>query len=596
MVGHELVGATRRTRLTRLTRPGRLTRPTRSRTAPASLVALLAIACGGTADSPLADAARPLGRIAVSADGMVVSGSEPATRVGAQVLAAGGNAVDAAVATAFALAVTEPTQSGLGGRTQALVWRPDGPPLGVDGTNEAPASYDPDTAEQVDDGYGVVAIPGTVAALAELHARAGSLPLARLVAPAIALARHGFPLSEGEARRLDGIRDRLLLSPAARSVFIAPDGTPYAPGDTLRQPDLAEVLEAVAEYGSTVFYEGWVAERMAEDFADHGGYVTAADLANFEAETSIVVEGRFGDLGLLGTYIPASGATSIEALQILDRVGLGEMDPGRRAFTVGRALEMAFADRETAWSDPRPPELDAAWIVSPELATERARALTGEADGASSSAGTLTGHDLAAAGSRGRTRPAPAESSNTTHVSVVDGRGMAVAMTQSLGPTGGSRVATEGLGFLYAATIGGYLGYVEPGDRPWSSQSPLIALRNGEPAYVMGGAGARRIISALVHTIVRIETEGMSPEEAIAAPRLHPAASAWRFEQLAGTDADPPGAAPTRAAGHRVRILPHLDYYFARLNVITIDRTTGAITGLADPRWAWGAASGPGGS
>jgi gamma-glutamyltranspeptidase/glutathione hydrolase len=581
MVGHELFGSPRLTRL---------------RIAPASLVALLAIGCGSAADGPLADDARPLGRIAVSPDGMVVSGSEPATRVGARILAAGGNAADAAVATAFALAVTEPTQSGLGGRTQALVWRPDGPPLGVDGTNEAPASYDPDTAEQVDDGYGVIAIPGTVAALVELHARAGSLPLTRLVAPAIELARRGFPLSEGEARRLEGIRDRLLMSPAARSVFVAPDGTSYAPGDTLRQPDLAEVLEAVAAYGSTAFYEGWVAERMAEDFAEHGAYVTAADLADFEAETSIVVEGRFGELGLLGTYIPASGATSIEALQILDRVGLGEMDPDRRAFTVGRALEMAFADRETAWDDPRPPEQDAAWIVSPELATERARALTAEVEvEASSSARTLSGATLAAAGSRGRISPGRAESSNTTHVSVVDDRGMAVAMTQSLGPTGGSRVATEGLGFLYAATIGGYLGYVEPGDRPWSSQSPLIALRNGEPAYVMGGAGARRIISALVHTIVRIETEGMPPEEAIAAPRLHPAGSAWRFEQPAGTDADPPGAAPTRAAGHRVRILPYLDYYFARLNLITIDRATGAITGVADPRWAWGAASGPGG-
>ena len=184
------------------------------------------------------------------------------------------------------------------------------------------------------------------------------------------------------------------------------------------------------------------------------------------------------------------------------------------------------------------------------------------------------------------------ESPNTTHLSVVDGSGMAVAMTQSLGPTGGSRVATEGLGFLYAATVGGYLGYVEPGDRPWSSQSPLIALRNGRPAYVMGGAGARRIISALVRTIVRIETEGMSAEEALAAPRLHPAGSAWSFERPADTEADPPGAALAREAGREVRLLP-VDDFFARLNVITIDRTTGTITGVADPRWRWGAAAGP---
>ena len=184
------------------------------------------------------------------------------------------------------------------------------------------------------------------------------------------------------------------------------------------------------------------------------------------------------------------------------------------------------------------------------------------------------------------------ESPNTTHVSVVDADGMAVAMTQSLGPTGGSRVATQGLGFLYAATLGGYLGVVEPGDRPWSSQSPLIALRDGRPAYVMGGAGARRIISALVGTIVRLEVEGMSSEAAIAAPRLHPAASAWRFERSEDSEVDPPGAALARAAGHDVRVLP-TDDYFARLNIITIDASTGTMTGIADPRWAWGAASGP---
>jgi len=170
---------------------------------------------------------------------------------------------------------------------------------------------------------------------------------------------------------------------------------------------------------------------------------------------------------------------------------------------------------------------------------------------------------------------------------------MAVSMTQSLGPTGGSRIATEGLGFLHAASIGGYLGYVEPGDRPWSSQSPLIALRSGRPAYVMGGAGARRIVSALVRTLVRIETEGMTTQAAIEAPRLHPAASSWRFERAMSSDADPRGAALTRDAGYEVRVLPAHDYYFARLNVITVDRATGTITGVADPRWAWGTASGP---
>jgi gamma-glutamyltranspeptidase/glutathione hydrolase len=546
-----------------------------------AIACALTTACGPVADRAADDDARPLGRVATSTQGMVVSGSEPATRVGADVLASGGNAVDAAIATAFTLAVTEPTQSGLGGRTQALVWRPDGPPFGIDATNEVPASYDPDSSEQVDDGYGVIAVPGTVAGLARLHALAGSLPLSRLVEPAATLAERGFSLSAGEAGRLSDIRDRLALSPGASAAFLASDGSALAPGDTLRQPILAEVLRAIAAEGPEVFYRGWIADRMTADIGEHEGYVTAEDLAGYEADESIVVDGRFGDLRLLGTYIPASGATAIEALQILDharrdpgQVGLAEVDGERRAFSVGRALEMAYEDRETAWNDERPPSDDAAWITSVELAAERARRLTAPA--------------MAAPGMRDS-----GESPNTTHLSVVDADGMAVAMTQSLGPTGGSRVATEGLGYLYAATLGGYLGYLEPGDRPWSSQSPLIALRGERPAYVMGGAGARRIISALVGTIIRLEVEGMSVEEAIAAPRLHPAASAWRFERAAGSN-DPPGAALARAAGHEVRVLP-IDDYFARLNVIAIDPATGTISGIADPRWAWGAASGPGG-
>ena len=543
------------------------------RSAPASLLCVLAVACSAPGGGSDGDTTLPLGRVATSSEGMVVSGSEPATRVGAEILASGGNAVDAAIATAFALAVTEPTQSGLGGRTQALVWRPDGPALGIDATNEVPASYDPDTAEQVDDGYGVIAIPGTVAGLTRLHDMAGSLPLTSLMAPAVALAEGGFPLSEGEAQRLAGIRDRLLLSGAASSALLAADGSAYAPGDSLRQPVLAEVLRAIAEGGSEAFYDGWVAERMAADIADHGGYVTTEDLAGYAAEASIVVEGRFGELGLVGTYLPTSGATTIEALQILDRVGLSDMEADRRAFTIGQALVFAYADRDEAWDDERPPSEDANWITSEDLAADRARALT------DATVETPASKE-------------PPESPNTTHISVVDHNGMAVAMTQSLGPTGGSHVATEGLGFLYAASVGGYLGYVEPGDRPWSSQSPLIALRDGRPAYVMGGAGARRIISALVRTMVRIETEGMSTEEAIRAPRLHPAGSAWRFEQAVGSDADPPGAALTREAGYEVRVLP-FGYYFARLNVITVDPTTGAMTGVADPRWAWGTASGP---
>jgi gamma-glutamyltranspeptidase/glutathione hydrolase len=554
----------------RLPRDGRV-----GRRAAAIWLCAAAAACGGAPDvGPVAE----FGMVARASGGMVVSGSEPATRAGVSILEQGGNAVDAAVASAFALAVAEPTQSGLGGRTQALVRLPDGRAFGIDATTSVPRSYDPDAAADAEDGYAVIAVPGTVAGLGHLLEEAGSLPLDRVLEPAIRLAETGFPLSEGEAARLASVRDRIVLHDAARSVFLAPDETPYEPGDTLRQPDLAGVLRAIAQDGPRVFYEGWVGSRIAEDLARNGSWVTAEDLATYAAAPSIVVRGRFGDLDLVGSYIPASGATTIEALQILDRVPLGSLDPDARALAVGRALLMAFDDRETAWNDERAPVDDAAWITSAERALERATELVGGAPDDSGGPG---------GGEDGSVRP---EAAHTTHLSVVDARGMAVALTQSLGPTAGSRVVTPGLGFLYATTLGGYLGPLQPGDRPWSSQSPLIAEQGGRTAYVMGGAGARRIISALVQTLVRVEADGLPVEEALAEPRFHPSTSGWIFEQTEDA-VEPRGASAARRAGYEVVVRP-AGTYFARLNVIRID-PDGRMTGAADPRWIWGAASGP---
>jgi gamma-glutamyltranspeptidase/glutathione hydrolase len=538
------------------------------------LLTILALvtACRPAEPPPVPDLPLPA-RVAQSDGGMVVSSSALATRVGAETLARGGNAVDAAVATAFALAVVEPTQSGLGGRTQALVWRSPGDAFGVDATTEVPAGYDPDTAEPAEDGYSVIAIPGSVAALARLMDEAGSLPWADVVEPALRLARDGFPLPEGEADRIAGIQDRLARFDGARASFLDPDGTAPKAGETFVQPELARVLRALADEGPEVFYEGWVADSMAADFARNGGAVTAGDLAAYEAASAIVVEGRFGSLELVGTYLPASGATTIEALQILDRVGLDRFVPEDRAVTIGEALLAAFRDREDARTDSRPPEVDARWITSDSLATARAAEIR---EGAVE--WTTVGVD------RG-----PAEPPNTTHISVLDGSGMAVAMTQSLGPTGGSGVATPGLGFLYAATMG-YLDRSEPGDRPWSSQSPLVGVRDGQLVLVMGGAGARRIISSLVQTLVSIERDGLDPEEAMAAPRFHPA-DTWYFEQ---TDSarDPTGVDAAREGGYPVEVRPS-DTYFARLNVVVVDPATGRMTGVADPRWRWGGAAGP---
>ena len=557
------------------------------RTPLSSLIVVMALFACTAADDPSSGRdAGSLSRVATSTRGMVVSSSAPATEAGAEILARGGNAVDAAVAAAFGLAVAEPTQSGLGGRTQALVRRPDGEAFGVDATTEVPAGYDPDTAEPAEYGYGVIAIPGTVAGLSRLHEQGGRLAWAEVIQPAIRLAESGFPLSPGEAGRINGIRDLLMESEGARAAFLKADGTDWAEGEVLVQPQVARVLRALAEEGPSVFYRGWVADSMAADFARNGGSVTASDLAAYEAEPALVVHGAFGELGLVGTYLPASGATTIEALQILDRVELAGPESGDRYVQIGEALLAAFEDRETARSDPRPPAADAAWITSDSLADRRAAGMDVVAGRVGISASPAAPY---AAAPSPDPAVAPRESPNTSHISVVDAEGMAVAMTQSLGPTGGSQVATRGLGFLYAATMG-YLDRSEPGDRPWSSQSPLVGVRDGGLALVMGGAGARRIISAMVGTLVRMERDGIGVEEAMEAPRFHPSDS-WYFEQM-DVGREPPGAGAARAAGNAVELRPS-DTYFARVNVIAVDPATGRLTGVADPRWPWGRAAGP---
>ena len=533
---------------------------------PLWIIACFALGCGGEG-GPVERTSLP--RIATGTRGMVVSGSEHATRAGAQILDRGGNAVDAAVATAIALAVTEPTQSGLGGRTQAVVWSPSAPAFGIDATTVVPAGFRTPDRPQPEDGYAVIGVPGSVAAWAELIERTGSLPWNEVIAPALRLAEEGFALSEGEAGRLASVAERLAETPGARAVFLAEDGSAFEAGDTLVQPDLARVLRALAEEGPRVFYEGWIAEQMVADLRGAGSVVSLADLRSYDVRESIMVTGSFESLDLVGSYLPASGATTIEALQILDQLDLAALEPDDRALAIGRALEASFRDREDARADPDPPDVDAAWITSVELAQTRAAEILN---------GAL---DFSFVG--------PDESPNTTHLSVVDGSGMAVSMTQSLGPTGGSRVATQGLGFLYAATMG-YLDRSEPGARPWSSQSPLIALRGGDLALVIGGAGARRIISAMVQTLVRSEVEGLPIDEALAAPRLHPT-DRWHFEQI-DSDVIPAGAELIRDLGVPVFVRPS-STYFARINAISVG-ADGEMIGIADPRWAWGAASGPG--
>lgn len=562
-------------------------------TAALVLLALCAGACAESAEGPGAAPSGDTGfpSSARSEAGMVVTGSPYATEAGVRMLEAGGNAVDAAVAAAFGLAVAEPTQSGLGGRTQILVRMADGTVHGIDGTTQVPAVYDAATAPQGEHGHGAVGIPGTVAALARALEEHGTLSLATVVAPALGFARDGIRLPAGEAARLAELEGELDPGSELARTFYGPGATPLEAGALLAQPDLAGVLQAISDGGPDAFYRGDVARRIAEDMEANGGFVTARDLSDYRAVDSEVGLGRFGGYRLRGSYLPASGVTVIEILQILDRLELDPDDRGRWAATMAEALLAGFEDRERAERELAPPAA-VAWLTSDSLADRRAGEIAVKLRAtAMGRAGDVEAVSALAFDDG-------SEPAFTTHVSVADTFGNVVSMTQSLGPTLGARVVTPGLGFVYASTLGGYLTGGGPGYRPWSSQAPLVVVREDgspprlggarptglRPVLVAGGAGSRRILSALVTTLVRVIHDGEGLEEAMAAPRLHPTGD--RIEVQEGWEV----AAALEALGYQVT--PREPAYFARLNIVELPAPR-SFSGVGEPRWSESAAGGP---
>jgi len=502
---------------------------------------------------------------------MVVSGAPLATDVGRSILEAGGNAVDAAVATAFALAVVEPSMSGLGGRTQILIRTPGNQFIGIDGTTEVPVgapAEDPE-GDAGSFGYTAIGIPGTVAALTSAATSYGTQSLADLIAPALRLAENGFSLPTEEAARFASAAEELSESVGGRMYFLAgAAGAPVA-GEDFVQRDLARVLQAISDEGAEVFYRGWIAESIAVDMARNGGFLQLTDLAEYAARPSQIVRGNYRGYELIGTYLPASGATTIEALHILEQFDLTDRAGSSDwAALICQALLLSFEDRV---ADLGPPESHARTIVSKEWAAARAAEVLDPA------------RSVADAVPRSPADVLDSEPAHTTHLSVADSEGMLVALTQSLGPSMGSKVATPGLGFLYAATMG-YLGELAPGDRPFSSQSPLIVLREDEPAFVLGAAGARRIVSAIVSVLSRVVDQGMTLEQAMAQPRLHPTEGVITLEMDDATSWPVSVVNDLRQLGFTAS--PRSDgSYFARIHGIAWDQHTGAYVGVADHRW-----------
>lgn len=526
---------------------------------------------------PTASSAQSVRQSGRSVFGMVSAAHPLATDAGVRILELGGNAADAAVATGFAIAVVEPTMNSIGGRNQILVRTPDGDFHGIDGTTQAPWDFDYDTAPQASYGYPVIAVPGALAGLMRLHEEHGSLPLATVMAPAIAYAEQGFRVLPADAGRQAGGLAQAREFRGTVDAYYKGNGTPYAAGELLIQRDYARTLRKIVEGGRDVFYRGEIAEAMAADLSANGSAVTLQAFNDYVAEDSRIVRGSYRGYDLIGIDVPAAGVLSIQALQIMENFDPASMSEAEWFAITGQALRYASGELRVLGSDTA-----AARATSKAYAAQLAQELLAPAQ---VPAGLHA--PVALIEDRG-----DLYGGHTTHLSTADADGMFVALTQTLGPNMGSKVVTPGLGFLYASTLGGYLGRMEAGARARSNICPFIVMKDGEVVLVLGAAGGGMIPPAVVHAITRVIDFDMSLPEALAEPRVAGGrGGAFSAETSADIGWTPAQLDEMRALGVEITATPRSGA-FGRVHGIQYDPATRTWIGAADPDWE-GSARGP---
>lgn len=523
--------------------------------------------------------------------GMVSSAEGVASQVGADILAKGGNAVDAAVAVGLALAVTYPAAGNLGGGGFMLLRMNDGRTVAIDYREVAPALAARDLyldksgnlipkASLV--GHRAVGVPGTVAGFALALERYGTMKWADVVEPARRLAAEGFPVSRHLARSLRG-EVVLQQFPESKRIFLK-EGTFYAAGEKLRQPELAETLHRLKEGGPREFYEGRTAELIAEEMQANGGLVTREDLKGYRAVVREPLRGTYRGCDILTMPPPSSGGIALlEMLNILEGYDLAAMRPASAEWDhlLIEVMRRAFADRAEFPGDPGFVKVPVAGLTSKRYAVELAKTI----DLAKATSSAQIGHG----------HPAGYESPQTTHYSVVDGQGNAVSNTYTLNTGFGSGVTVKGAGFLlnnemddFASKPGSPNGFgliqgeanaVGPRKRPLSSMTPTIVLKDGKLFLVVGSPGGPTIINTVLQVILNVIDHKMQLPQAVAASRLH---HQWMPDTISyepkGLSTDVMEA--LKARGHAFGKAVSL----GDVQAIAIDPKTGARLGVSDPR------------
>jgi gamma-glutamyltranspeptidase / glutathione hydrolase len=527
--------------------------------------------------------------------GMVVADEPLAADVGVAVLKSGGNAVDAAVAVGFALAVTHPYAGNLGGGGFMLVRFADGRSTFIDFRERAPqkatrymyldAQGDP-TQDSVD-GWRAVGVPGSVRGFELAQSKYGSQKWEALIEPAIELASQGYTLSYKSAELLRNAHN-LADDPESKRIF-QKGGSYYDAGDVFAQPELAATLKRIAASGAREFYEGETARRLVSEMAGHGGLLTLADLQGYQAVERTPLTGSYRGLTILTAPLPSSGGIGIlQMLGMLEDSGYQKTGAGSAAeiHYTAEVMRRFFADRSQYMGDADFVKVPVKGLLDPAYIRERRASI--DPDHATPSDQLNPG------------KPAGREGSETTHYSIVDASGNAVAVTYTLNNGYGSGVTVPGLGFLLNdemddftakpnapnmfGLIQGEANAIEPGKRPLSAMSPTIVIRDGKPFMVLGAPGGPRITTAVLQVLLNVIDFHMNIQDAVDAPRFH---HQWKPDKLyLEPGISPDTVALLQARGHRVEYSPGV--VLARISAILSDG--GWLQGAADSRWVGKAA------
>ena len=482
----------------------------------------------------LAVPAQAVSPLAVEAgQGMVVTAQRLASEAGVAILAQGGNAVDAAVAVGYVMAVVNPCCGNIGGGGFMVLHLADGRDRFLNFRETAPAAatagmYLDTTGKPVPDSslYGARAagVPGTVAGLEMARQEYGTLDRATLMAPAIRLAQDGFVLTRAGTDILDATADRFRTTPSVGRIFLRPDGTNLQPGDRLTQPDLARTLQAIADGGADAFYKGHIPEAVEATSKAEGGVLTSADFAAYRAADTEPLRCSYRGAVVISAPPPSSGGTTLcEILQVLEGYDLAALGfhSAQSVHLMVEAMRHAYLDRNTFLGDPAFVTNPVEHLLSKDYAAAIRAQITGRA---------TPSKDL-------RPGTAPHEKPETTHYSIVDAAGNAVSTTTTINGAFGAMSIAGDTGFLLNnemddftikpgvsnlyGLVQGAANAIAPGKRPLSSMAPTVVTRDGKTILVTGSPGGSRIITIVLQSIVNILDHGMAPQEAVDAPRIH---------------------------------------------------------------------------